>query len=60
MLIIVILSTMLAISCAVSHEGYACPIGQAPVLGADGNPMNDTSGTPICNSIDAFNNLFGK
>jgi hypothetical protein len=58
--IAMIISAILAISFAVLDEGYACPTGQAPVIGADGKPMNDASGTPICKPIDAFNNLFGK
>jgi len=56
----VILSALIAISFAALDTGYACPTGQAPVIGADGNPMKDASGKPVCSPIDAFNNLFGK
>ena len=55
----VILSALIAIS-FVLDTGYACPTGQAPVIGADGNPMKDASGKQVCSPIDAFNNLFGK
>jgi len=60
LILLIIASVWFAVLDKGSAQFSPCPIGQAPVVGADGKQLIDASGTPQCSPIDAFNNLFGK